>query len=150
MSSANYLIRKAEESILWRELMSREYDIASQKNQGIKPDDPAEKIVPAPPPANLAITRPESFSFQEIERFFFKKNVPGKVADLEKQSPFQEVQPKDGAANVVQSTALQFNDINGTGVFFASNGAPESMPGQSGEMRSLLQQNGWSNRPLMV
>ena len=155
MSDPDYLNRKARESALLREMMSREYDVSLQKNGEIKPDDPVAKIVPAAAPANLVITRTENFSFKEIEGFlfFFKKNVSTKVADLEKQNPFQPLQPfqpKDGTGNVVQSTALQFNDVNGAGVLFASNGAPESLSDQSGETRSMLQQNGWGNRQLMV
>ncbi|MFL6719848.1 MAG: hypothetical protein ACJ8G3_26175 [Burkholderiaceae bacterium] len=154
MSDPDYLIRKARESesALLREMVSREYDVSLQKNGEIKPDDPAGKIVPAAAAANLVITRTENFSFKEIEGFF-KKNVSTKAADLEKQNPFQPLQPfqrKDGTGNVVQSTALQFNEGNGAGVLFASNGAPESLSGQSGETRSMPQQNGWGNRALMV
>ena len=150
MSSFNYLIRKAEEAMPWREVKLREYDVDLEKKQDSQPDDPAGKIVPAAPTANLVITRPDSFSLSNIEKFLFRRNVSDKPVDSESLNPFQEDQAKDGAANVVQSTALQFNDVNGTGALFASNGAPESLSDQAGEMRSLLEQNGWRNRPSMV
>lgn len=150
MPSSDDWIKKAEESALLREMVLREYDAVSQRYGDAKVNDPPGKIVPLAAPASLVVPRPESFSLQEIEGFFFKKNVVRKDAEREKQEPFQQVQPKDGAASVVQSAALQFNDANGTGVFLASNGAPESLPDQSGNMRSLLQQNSGSNRPLMV
>lgn len=154
MSSPYYLIEKAEEVLLLREMMARQYDLDSQRNGNIKPADPAGRIVPAtvpaPAPASLGITKPENFSFQEVEGFFFKKNVSRRAVELENPGSFQQVQPKDGAGNVVQGTALQFNDVNGTSVFFASSGAPESLADQSGKMRSPLQQDSWSKRPLMV
>lgn len=140
MSSSNPLVRKAEEVMLWRERVFQEYDVDSEKNQGIKRDDPARKMVPAAP-ANLIITRLDSFSLPNVDKFFFKKSVPDKAADLENPNPFQEAQAEDGTANVVQSTALQFNDVNGAGVLFASNGAPEFLSDQSGEMRQLLEKN---------
>lgn len=152
MSSSDDLIRKAKEANLLREMMLPEYDVGLKNNasQDGNTGEPARKTVPAAPPANLVITKPESFSFLEIERFLFKRDVAGKSAALEKQNPFQEVLPKDGAGNVVQSTALQFNDVNGASMFFASNGAPESLSEQSGEVRSLLQENSLRSRPLMV
>jgi len=142
MSSSNYLVRKAEEVMLRREMMAREYDVNSERNQGIKPDEPARKMVPAAAFANLVITRPDLPSFVKIQTFPSGHKVSDKPADLENPNPFQQAQAKDGAANVVQSTALQFNDVNGAGVLFASNGAPESLPDKSGEMRLLLEQNG--------
>ncbi|WP_194712196.1 hypothetical protein [Noviherbaspirillum soli] len=150
MSSFNYLIRNADEAMPWREMKLREYDVDSERKQDGKPDDPAGKIVPAAPTANLVITRPDSLSLANIESFFFKINVSGKLADLENPNPFQQAQAKDGAANVVQSTALQFNDVNGAGVLFASNGAPESLSDRSDEMRSLLEQNSLRNRLSMI
>jgi hypothetical protein len=152
MSISDDLLKKAKESLLWREMMSPEYyGVGSKKDGDVNTGEPAGKIVPAAPPANLVITKPESFSFQKIDGFFFKRNVLGdKDAALEKQNPFQDVPPGDGVENVVQSTALQFDDVNGVSTLLASNGAPESLSDRSGEMRSLLQENSLRSRPLMV
>lgn len=137
-----------------REMVSREYDPGSQRYDGVKVNvnvkDAAGKIVSLAAPASFLVPRPESFSLQEVEGFLFKKNVLRKDVEREEQDPSQPEQPKDGAGNVVQSTVLQFNDVSGTGALFASNGAPESLSDQPGNMRSLLQQNRGSNRPLMV
>lgn len=150
MSSFNYLVGKAEEAMSWREMKLREYDVDSEKKQEGKPEGLAEKIVPAAPTANLVIARPDSFSLSNMEKFLFRRNVLDKPVDPESLDPFEEVQAKDGAANVAQSTALQFNDVNGAGALLASSGAPESLSDQAGEMRLLLEQNGWRNRPSIV
>jgi hypothetical protein len=154
MSISDDLLKKAKESLLWREMISPEYyGTGANKHDDVNTGLPAWKIVPAAPPANLVITKPESFlfQFQEINGFFFKRNVlRNKDADLEKQKPFQDVPQKDGLGNVVQSTALQFNDVNAVSTSLASNGAPESLSDRSGEMRSLLQENSLRSRPLMV
>lgn len=150
MSSFSYLIRKAEEETPWRELKLRKYDVDAEKRQDAAPGDRPGDMVPPAAAANLVITRPDSFSLSNIEKFLFRRNVPEKPLDPENLNPFQEVQAKDGAASVVQSTALQFTDVNGTGALFASNGAPESLSDKTGEMRSLLEPNAWRNRPSMV
>ena len=150
MSISDDLLKKTEARIRRQEMPTPEYDAVWKSNRRSKLDESAEKIIAPAPPANLVITRPESFSFQEIEGFFFKKNISSKAVELEKQNPFQDVQSSNNAGNVVQTTASQFNNVNGAGVLFASNGAPESLSDKSGEMRSLLQQNNWSRRPLMA
>lgn len=106
MSSSNYLIRKAEEVMLRRERMPQEYDVDSARNQGAKPDSPAEKTGPGAAFANLVITRPDLLSLEKIQTFLSGHKVSHKPADLENPNPFQQAQAKDGAANVVQSTAL--------------------------------------------
>lgn len=152
MSISDDVLKKAKESLLWREMISPEYNgVGAKKNGDVNTGGPAGKIAPAAPPANLVITKAEIFSFQEINGFFFKRNVLGnKDAALEKQNPFQDVQLRNGVENVVQSTALQFNDVNAMSTLLASNGAPESLSDRSGEMRSLLQENSLRSRPLMV
>ena len=152
MLNSDDSIRKANEANRWREMTLREYGIGLDRSisQDENTGGPAGKTVPAAPFANLAIVKPESFSFLEIEKFLFKRDVPGKSTALEKQNPFQEVLPKDGAGDVVQSTASQFNDVNGASTVFASNGAPESLSAQSGEVRLLVQENSLRSRPLMV
>lgn len=152
MSISDDLLKKARESLLWREMILPEYyGVGAKKNGDANTGEPAGKIAPTAPPASLAIMKPESFSFREINGFFFKRNVLGnKDAVLEKQNPFQDVPPRDGVENVVQSTALQFNDVNGVSTLLASNGAPESLSDRSGEMLSLLQENSLRSRPLMV
>jgi len=152
MSISADLLKKAKESLLWREMISPEYyGTGANKDSDVNTGEPAGKVVPAAPPANLVISKPESFSFQEINGFFFKRNVlSNKDAALEKQKPFQDVPPSNGLGNVVQSTVLQFNDANAVSTLLASNGAPESLSDRSGEMRSLLQENSLRSRPLMV
>ena len=150
MSISDYLLKETRARMLRQAMTSPEYDAVWKNNGRGKPEEPVEKIVAPASPPNLVITRPESFSFQEIEGFFFKRNAPSKAGELERQNPFQDARPGSNAENVVQATASQFNDVNGAGVLFASNGAPDSLSDQSGEMRSLLQQDSWSKRPLMV
>nr|WP_217344815.1 hypothetical protein [Noviherbaspirillum sp. L7-7A]MBV0879002.1 hypothetical protein [Noviherbaspirillum sp. L7-7A] len=152
MSISADLLKKTKESLRWLEMISPDYyGVGPKKDVDGNTGEPVRKIVPAAPPANLVITEPEIFLFQEINGFFFKRNVLGnKDAALEKQKPFQDVPPSNGVGNVVQSTALQFNDVDAVSALLASNGAPESLPDRSGEMRSLLQENGLRNRPLMV
>lgn len=152
MLNSDDSIRKANEANRWREMTLQEYGIGLGRSIGQDENTggPVGKTVPAAPSANLAIVKPENFSFLEIEKFLFKRDVPGKSTALEKQNPFQEVLPKDGAGDVVQSTASQFNDVNGASTVFASNGAPESLSAQSGEVRLLAQENSLRSRPLMV
>jgi hypothetical protein len=150
MFSVNYLVRQSEEVIRQREMMSQEYDVGSKRNQDAKPDGLLKKIVSAVPLENLVITQPDDLSFLNINKFFFNANVADRAVDLKNPNPFKESQAKDGATNVVQSAALQFNDVNGAGVLFASNGAPESLSDQAGDMRLLVEQNGRRNPRLMV
>lgn len=150
MFSVNYLVRQAEEVIRQREMMSQEYDVGSKRNQDAKPDGLFRKIVPAAPTENLLITRLDEFSLANVNKFFSKISVADRAVDLENPNPFKDSQAKDGATSVVQSAALQFNDVNGAGVLFASNGAPESLSDQAGDMRLLVEQNGRRNPRLMV
>lgn len=150
MSISDDLLKKTAASIRWQERVAPDYDTVWESDKRGKSDESAKKMIAPAPPANLVITRPESFSFQEIEGFFFKRNISSKAVELERQNPFQDVQPSNNAGNVVQAAASQFNDVNGAGVLFASNGAPESLSDQSAEMRSMLQQNNWSRRPSIV
>lgn len=150
MSILDYLIRESKDSLALRSMPIQEVDAAWIGDRYRMPGPPAEEKAPVVPSASLVITRPESFSFQEIEGFLFKRNIADKPANPQGEAQPQEAGQGTRPGNVVQSTALQFSRVNGAGVLLASDGAPESVPGQAGEMRSLLEKNNWSKRPLIV
>lgn len=100
--------------------------------------------------SNLTVIRPESFSFQQIEKFFFKKNILDKPASLETPASSRDWAWADPASQTVESPVRQFNDAISDSLLFASDGAPESVPDRADDMRSLLQPHGWSKPRLMV
>lgn len=146
----DYPRNEFEDSAALQKIPVQEVDAAWIGDRYTKPGQPAENTVPVAPSASLVITRPESFSFQEIEGFLFKRNIAGKPMSSEGKILPQEADQGVIPGNGVQSTASQFSRLNGAGVVFASDGAPESLSDQAGEMRSLLEKNNWSKRPLMV
>lgn len=100
--------------------------------------------------ASLTVIRPESFSFQQIEKFFFKKNILDKPASLETPASSRDWAWADSASQAVESPVRQFSDATSDSLLFASDGAPESVPDRADDMRSLLQPQGWNKPRLMV
>lgn len=150
MFIANFPMKESEDSVSLQNIAVQEVDAAWIGERYTKPGQPAEKTEPVALASSLVIARPESFSFQEIEGFLFKRNITGKPATPKGGVLLDEAHQGVIPGNVVQSTALQFSRLNGAGVVFASDGAPESLSDQAAEMRSLVENNSWKRRPLIV